>query len=116
MVRGAIQMSRFLQGEPSDSFSWVEYDGSPNKPEKPLVRKSLIFQRLVNGAWYSLLIGGSLYTLVDVIGGHNFFASLARRLPLLADQLVHRVALLVEPLASAVLAPLGLDSGLKRLR
>lgn len=35
MVRGAIQMSRFLQGEASDSFSWVysAKDHDPNRSD-----------------------------------------------------------------------------------
>jgi hypothetical protein len=65
VVRGAIQMSRFLQGEPSDSFSWIEYDGSPNKATEPvIVRRSVIFQKVVNLSYHALLVGGTIFTVV----------------------------------------------------
>jgi hypothetical protein len=69
-------MSRFLQGNAVDSFSWIEYDNSVSKKESHSIgrgsspeeqigfRKSKIFTRLVNVSYYSLLIGGSLYTIV----------------------------------------------------
>lgn len=86
-------MSRFLQGEPGDTFAWVEYDKeskdikisrndlvglitsesntSLNGISFPfqgnstkLIRRSNIFHKVVNMTYYSLLLGGSIYTLV----------------------------------------------------
>jgi hypothetical protein len=70
VVRGAIEMSRFLQGEPYEVFRWVEYDGSSSKQpvmgdQSPIIRHSNIFQRLVNTIYHGIIVGLSIYTIVD---------------------------------------------------
>jgi hypothetical protein len=84
-------MSRFLQGNVVDSFSWIEYDNSSSKQESNIskgkspeeqigLRKSKIFTRLVNISYYSLLIGGSLYAIVHYLDNERRY-----RLPFLRN-------------------------------
>jgi hypothetical protein len=81
VVRGAIQMSRFLQGEPSDSFSWIEYDGSQKRSTAVAQRKGEALARLANGAYFSLIIGGSIYTLLLLLQREGVLGSDNIRIP-----------------------------------
>lgn len=92
VVRGAIQMSRFLQGEASDSFSWVEYNkgnsekNNNNNNDKKLlldgenvtaedgskiIRRSPVFRKVFNMTYSSLLFTGSIYVIVNYLEQHT---------------------------------------------
>lgn len=122
-------MSRFLQGEASDSFAWVEHDKELVKQIKEsgidlvglaasnshgnlnnafpltmantrIIRRSNIFHRIFNTAYYSVLIGGSIYTVAHYLEYREiwFLKGYQQQISSFLDQISRRFNELLLPL------------------